>query len=122
MGVDNISLRGQLGKKATDVLYEAAIPTEMEKGWRLEISCFRDVEKRFNAFHGSWAVALLSPEGEPEQRRVLLTSAGIFKEFKTVVGLFSFLQKAGFRAPQFPIYDGETVVLTKDTWSMPQDD
>ena len=60
-------VREQLGKMAEDVLREAAIPGEIEKGWELEIICFADAEKRLNSFYGSWGVVLHPPKGQSEQ-------------------------------------------------------
>ena len=98
-----------------DKLLDGAIPnvvTEdclrdlLSDGYLIEVICNQTAEKRHNSWYGSWVVHAVT--NDCQDAKMLVTSRSVFKlrEFKTIVGLVSFLAEMGRLSANIPLIPG----------------
>ena len=106
-------MRRNLGEtmleEAPNVVTEDGLRGLLAKGYLAEVVCKETGEKRHNSWYGSWIVRAIGPDGRDE--KLLVTSRSYLKvrEFKTVVGLVSFLYDIGMRTAHIPLEQGGRV-------------
>ena len=82
----------------------------LTSGYLIEVICNQTAEKRHNSWYGSLVVHAVTEDGQ--DAKMLVTSRSVFKlrEFKTIVGLVSFLADMGCLSANIPlIRDDESV-------------
>lgn len=94
---------------APNVVTEDGLRSLLAQGWMAEVICRESGEKRHNSWYGTWVVRALGP-GAPETRdeKLLVTSRSVLRmrEFKTVIGIVSFLSDIGMRTAHIPLEAG----------------
>ncbi|GAA0308067.1 hypothetical protein [Rhodovulum strictum] len=75
-------------------------------GYLLEVVCKEGAEKRHNSWYGTWVARAVAEDGRTD--KMLVTSRSILKvrEFKTIVGLVSFLAEMGCTSASIPLLEG----------------
>lgn len=93
-------------EEAPNVVTEDGLRRLLAAGYSAEVVCKETGAKRHNTWTGTWVVRAIGPDGNDE--KLLVTSRAYFKvrEFKTVVGLVSFLSDMGFRTAHVPLEAG----------------
>ena len=78
----------------------------LSSGYLIEVICNQTAEKRHNSWYGSWVVHAVTVDGQ--DAKMLVTSRSVFKlrEFKTIVGLVSFLADMGCLSANIPLTTG----------------
>ena len=91
-----------------NVINEETLRGLLAEGHVLEVVCKDGAEKRHNSWYGSWVIRALLPDGSSP--KALVTSRSLFKprEFKTIVGLVSFLADMGCKTARIPLERGAT--------------
>ncbi len=99
-------------EEAPNVVTEEGLRGLLAQGYRAEVVCKETGEKRHNSWYGTWVVRAIGPDGRDE--KLLVTSRSYLKvrEFKTVVGLVSFLYDIGMRTAHIPLEQGGRVSHT----------
>lgn len=96
-------------ENAPNVVTEDGMRGLLAQGWQAEVICREAGEKRYNSWYGTWVVRALGP-GAPGSRdeKLLVTNRSVLRmrEFKTVIGLISFLHDVGLRTAQIPLEAG----------------
>ncbi|MCC5966789.1 MAG: hypothetical protein EA407_02500 [Rhodobacteraceae bacterium] len=93
-------------EETPNVVTEDGLRSLLGKGYFIEVVCRQAGEKRHNTWHGIWVVRAVSADGGDE--KLLVTSRSVLKvrEFKTIVGLVSFLAEMGSDAARIPLKEG----------------
>lgn len=105
--VPQISEEDKLLDGATpNVVTEDGLRDLLSDGYLIEVICNQTAEKRHNSWYGSWAVHAVAEDGQ--DAKLLVTSRSVFKlrEFKTIVGLVSFLADMGCLSANIPLIAG----------------
>lgn len=105
-----------LANEVPNVVSEEGFRLLLGEGYDAQVLCLEDPEKRQTQWHGRWAVRALGGEGRTDC--VLVTTRGHrgalqAREFKTSLGLISFLVQMGFEIVSLPMRAGIRVVQTK---------
>ena len=95
-------------EEAPNVVTEDGLRGLLAEGYLIEVVCKEGAEKRHNSWYGSWVIRALLPDGSSP--KALVTSRSLFKprEFKTIVGLVSFLADMGCKTACIPLEQGAT--------------
>ena len=93
-------------EEAPNVVTEEGLRGLLAQGYRAEVVCRETGEKRHNSWYGTWVVRAIGPDGRDE--KLLVTSRSYLKvrEFKTIVGLVSFLAEMGCKSVSIPLEEG----------------
>lgn len=96
-------------EEAPNVITEEGLRGLLGQGYRAEVVCKEGGEKRHNSWYGSWIIRAVSADGRDE--KLLVTSRSFLKvrEFKTIVGLVSFLYDLGCTVVSIPLEQGGRV-------------
>lgn len=96
-------------EEAPNVVSEEGLRGLLAKGYVAEVVCKEGGEKRHNSWYGTWIVRAVSADGRDE--KLLVTSRSFLKvrEFKTIVGLVSFLHDLGCKVVSIPLEQGGRV-------------
>lgn len=104
-------------REAPNVVTEDGFRQLLAKGYVAVVLCRESAEKKYNSWAGLWVVHAVRPDGKDE--RLLVTARDYVKmrEFKTIVGLASFLHDMGMRTANIPFHAGERTLhrLPEDT-------
>ena len=89
-----------------NVVTEEVLRGFLAGGYLLELVCTQSAEKRHNTWYGVWMARAVTEDGRHTMR--LVTSRSILKtrEFKTIVGLVSFLAEMGCTTASIPLKEG----------------
>ena len=89
-----------------NVVTEDGLRDLLSDSYLIEVICNQTAEKRHNSWSGSWVVHAVAEDGQDS--RMLVTSRSVFKlrEFKTIVGLVSFLADMGCLSANIPLTAG----------------
>ena len=96
-------------EEAPNVVTEDGLRGLLGQGYRAEVVCKEGAEKRHNSWYGTWTVRAVTSDGRDE--KLLVTSRSYLKirEFKTIVGLVSFLADMGATVVSIPLEEGGRV-------------
>ena len=89
--------------ESPNVVTEDSLRDLLGNGYVMDVLCKQGAEKRHNSWYGSWVIRAISADGESE--KMLVTSRSVLKqrEFKTIVGLVSFLADMGCKTASIPL-------------------
>lgn len=89
-----------------NVVTEEVLRGFLAGGYLLEVVCTQTAEKRHNTWYGAWMARAVTEDDRHAMR--LVTSRSILKtrEFKTIVGLVSFLAEMGCTTASIPLQEG----------------
>ncbi|MFD1910918.1 hypothetical protein [Halodurantibacterium flavum] len=89
-----------------NVVTEDGLRSLLADGYHLEVVCTEGAEKRHNSWYGIWVARAVAEDGRPD--KMLVTSRSVLKlrEFKTIVGLVSFLAEMGCTTASIPLVEG----------------
>jgi hypothetical protein len=109
-GAAENSAAGKRGRMeiSPNVVTEETLRRLLAEGYVLEVTCRDGAQKRHNSWYGSWVIKAMLPDSSSP--KALVTSRSLFKprEFKTIVGLVSFLADIGCRTACIPLEQGAT--------------
>jgi len=93
-------------EEAPNVVTEDGLRSLLADGYLIEVVCREAAEKRHNSWYGIWVVRAVAEDGRDD--KMLVTSRSYLKvrEFRTIVGLVSFLADMGCRSASIPLEDG----------------
>src|SRR5690606_21084544 len=113
---DPVGLRLHPGRKRTqgkamieeapNVVTEDGLRGLLAEGYLIEVVCKEGAEKRHNSWYGAWVIRAVAPDGRDD--KMLVTSRSVLKlrDFKTIVGLVSFLADMGCTTASIPLVEG----------------
>ncbi|MDZ7909833.1 MAG: hypothetical protein U5N10_17555 [Gemmobacter sp.] len=89
-----------------NVVTEDALRCLLAEGYEIEVVCKNGAEKRHNSWYGTWVIRAVLPGGA--SGKTLITSLSLLKprEFKTIIGLVSFLADMGCKTANIPLEQG----------------
>jgi hypothetical protein len=89
-----------------NVVTEDGLRGLLTEGYLIEVVCKEGAEKRHNSWYGAWVIRAVAPDGRPD--KMLVTSRSLLKlrDFKTIVGLVSFLAEMGCTTASIPLAEG----------------
>lgn len=89
-----------------NVVTEDGLRGLLTEGYVIEVVCKAGAEKRHNSWYGAWVIRAVAPDGRPD--KMLVTSRSLLKlrDFKTIVGLVSFLADMGCTTASIPLVEG----------------
>ena len=90
-------------EEAPNVVTEDGLRGLLAEGYLIEVVCKEGAEKRHNSWYGTWVVRAVAEDGRAD--KMLVTSRSYLKvrEFKTIVGLVSFLAEMGCKSVSIPL-------------------
>ena len=93
-------------EEAPNVVTEDGLRGLLAEGYLIEVVCKEGAEKRHNSWYGTWVIRAVAPEGRDD--KMLVTSRSVLKlrDFKTIVGLVSFLADMGCKSVSIPLVEG----------------
>ena len=93
-------------EEAPNVVTEDGLRGLLADGYLIEVVCKEAAEKRHNSWYGTWVVRAVTEDGRDD--KMLVTSRSYLKvrEFKTIVGLVSFLADMGCKTASIPLEEG----------------
>ncbi len=93
-------------EEAPNVITEDGLRGLLTEGYLVEVVCKEAAEKRHNSWYGTWVVRAVHADGRDD--KMLVTSRNYLKvrEFKTIVGLVSFLADMGCKTASLPLQEG----------------
>ena len=93
-------------EEAPNVVTEDGMRGLLADGYLIEVVCKEASEKRHNTWYGAWVVRAVAEDGRSD--KMLVTSRSYLKvrEFKTIVGLVSFLADMGCKSVSIPLEEG----------------
>ena len=93
-------------EEAPNVVTEDGMRGLLADRYLLEVVCKEAGEKRHNTWYGAWVVRAVAEDGRSD--KMLVTSRSYLKvrEFKTIVGLVSFLADMGCKSVSIPLEEG----------------
>ena len=93
-------------EEAPNVVTEDGLRGLLAEGYLIEVVCKERAEKRHNSWHGSWVIRAVATDGRDD--KMLVTSRSVLKlrDFKTIVGLVSFLADMGCLSANIPLIPG----------------
>ena len=102
--------RESMKKAAPTLVTETGLKRALAEGFLIEVVCQEEPERRHNAWYGSWIVRAVSQDGTIE---ILLVTdregrkdTAELRQFKTAVGLVSFVAGLGLRGVNIPMVPG----------------
>jgi len=101
------NIRRKIGMdESPNVVTEDSLRDLLGTGYVMDVLCKQGAEKRHNSWYGSWVIRAISADGGSE--KMLVTSRSVLKqrEFKTIVGLVSFLADMGCKTARIPLEQG----------------
>jgi hypothetical protein len=89
-----------------NVVTEDGLRGLLTEGYLIEVLCKEGAEKRHNSWYGAWVIRAVAPDGRHD--KMLVTSRSLLKlrDFKTIVGLVSFLTDMGCTTASIPLVEG----------------
>ena len=92
-----------MGGATPNVVTEDGLRDLLSDSYLIEVICNQTAEKRHDSWYGSWVVRAVTKDGQ--DAKMLVTSRSVFKlrEFKTIVGLVSFLADMGCLSANIPL-------------------
>lgn len=93
-------------EEAPNVVTEDGLRGLLREGYLLEVVCKETAEKRHNSWYGIWVVRALSEDGRDDKMLVTSRSYLKIREFRTIVGLVSFLADMGCTTASIPLEEG----------------
>ncbi|MCE8510857.1 hypothetical protein KBY28_20595 [Ruegeria pomeroyi] len=89
-----------------NVVTEDGLRDLLSDSYLIEVICNQTAEKGHNSWYGSWVVHAVTKDGQDP--KMLVTSRSVFKlrEFKTIIGLVSFLADMGCLSANIPLTAG----------------
>ena len=89
-----------------NVVTEDVLRGLLAEGYEIEVICKDGAEKRHNSWYGTWVIRAVTSDGGCD--KTVVTSRSLFKqrEFKTIVGLVSFLADMGCKTASIPLEQG----------------
>ena len=93
-------------EEAPNVVTEDGMRSLLADGYLIEVVCKEAAEKRHNSWYGTWVIRGVAADGRDD--KMLVTSRSYLKvrEFKTIVGLVSFLADMGCKSVSIPLEEG----------------
>ncbi|MBW7862621.1 MAG: hypothetical protein H3C33_16175 [Rhodocyclaceae bacterium] len=93
-------------EEAPNVVTEDGLRGLLAQGYLIEVVCKEAAEKRHNSWYGVWVIRAVAPDGRDD--KMLVTSRSVLKlrDFKTIVGLVSFLADMGCASASIPLLEG----------------
>ena len=93
-------------EEAPNVVTEDGLRGLLAEGYLIEVVCKERAEKRHNSWYGSWVIRAVATDGRDD--KMLVTSRSVLKlrDFKTIVGLVSFLADMGCTTASIPLEEG----------------
>lgn len=93
-------------EEAPNVVTEDGLRGLLAEGYLIEVVCKEGAEKRHNSWYGTWVIRAVSPDGHDD--KMLVTSRSVLKlrDFRTIVGLVSFLADMGCTTAAIPLEQG----------------
>ena len=93
-------------EEAPNVVTEDGLRGLLAEGYLIEVVCKEGAEKRHNSWYGAWVIRAVAPDGGDD--KMLVTSRSVLKlrDFKTIVGLASFLSDMGCTTASTPLLEG----------------
>ncbi|WP_071676069.1 hypothetical protein [Nioella nitratireducens] len=93
-------------EEAPNVVTEDGLRGLLTEGYLIEVVCKERAEKRHNSWYGSWVIRAVATDGRDD--KMLVTSRSVLKlrDFKTIVGLVSFLADMGCTTASIPLEEG----------------
>ena len=90
-----------------NVVFEAELPGRLAAGARIDVTCMVPPKRRTGGYTGEWTVQVVMPSGE---RKHLVTqrTPSEARIIKTLTGMASLLQDAGFDTVNIPFGEGVT--------------
>jgi hypothetical protein len=89
-----------------NVVTEDGLRGLLTRGYLIEVVCKEGAEKRHNSWYGAWVIRAVAPDGRDD--KMLVTSRSVLKlrDFKTIVGVVSFLADMGCPTASIPLVEG----------------
>ncbi len=102
-----------LANEVPNVVSEEGFRSLIDEGYQAVVLCLAEVEKRHTQWSGRWIVRAVGGEGQTD--RTLVTSRGHMRarEFKTTLGLISFLYELGYETVSIPLREGTRAVQAR---------
>ena len=99
-------MRRGVMEEAPNVVTEDGLRGLLTEGYLIEVVCKEGAEKRHNSWYGSWGIRAVATDGRDD--KMLVTSRSVLKlrDFKTIVGLVSFLADMGCTTASIPLEEG----------------
>jgi len=93
-------------EEAPNVVTEDGLRSLLADGYLIEVVCREAAERRHNTWYGIWVVRAVAEDGRDD--KMLVTSRSYLKvrEFRTIVGLVSFLADMGCKSACIPLEAG----------------
>ena len=93
-------------EEAPNVVTEDGLRSLLAEGYLIEVVCKEAAEKRHNSWYGTWVIRAVAPNDGSD--KMLVTSRSVLKlrDFKTIVGLVSFLADMGCKTASIPLEEG----------------
>lgn len=95
-----------LAEEAPNVVTEEGFRLLLDKGYEAQVLCLEDPERRTTQWHGLWAVRGVGPKGQPDCVLVTTRRSIQAREFKTSLGIISFLVQMGYDIVSLPMRKG----------------
>ena len=102
-----------LAEEAPNVVSAEGLRLLLDDGYQVVVVCEGESRKRDTQWAGRWIIRALGADERSE--RILVSSRGNLRarEFKTTLGLISFLQEMGFDTVTIPLREGSRAVQTR---------
>jgi hypothetical protein len=93
-------------EEAPNVVTEDGLRSLLAEGYLIEVVCKEAAEKRHNSWYGTWVIRAVAPNDGSD--KMLVTSRSVLKlrDFRTIVGLVSFLADMGCKTASIPLEEG----------------
>lgn len=93
-------------EEAPNVVTEDGLRSLLADGYLIEIACKEGASRRHNSWYGSWVIRAVTEDGRDDKMLVTSRSYLKIREFKTIVGLVSFLADMGCKTAAIPLEEG----------------
>jgi len=90
-------------EEAPNVVTEDGLRSLVADGYLLEVVCKEGAEKRHNSWYGTWVIRAVTEDGRDDKMLVTSRSYLRVREFKTIVGLVSFIADMGCTVASIPL-------------------
>lgn len=99
-----------LRDEAPNVVSRDGFRSLLEEGYQAAVVCEAGGKVRDNQLAGRWSVRLLGGEGRSDYVLVSLGGNLQARQFKTTLGLISFLYEMGFETVSIPLREGTSAI------------